>query len=76
MGTLNLLADEKQLENRQTDFYLFLKPEILVKRMTTFQLLLNSDTCNGLYKKIYRFFFARLCITRQKFIEKKRRFLQ
>lgn len=56
MGTLNLFADEQQLDNHQTDFYLFLQRENLVKRMITFQLLLNSDTRNGLYKKIYRFF--------------------
>lgn len=64
MGTLNPLAVQQQLNNRQKNFYLFLQRESLVKLMTTFQLLLNSDTCNGLYKKICRFFFAHLCITR------------
>jgi len=63
MGTLNLFAGGKQFDNRQTNFYLFLRRESLIKLITTFQLLLNSYTCNGLYKKIYRFFFAHLCVT-------------
>jgi len=32
--------------------------------MATFQLLLNLDTCKGLYKNIHRFFFAYLCKAR------------
>ena len=63
MGTLSLLTDEKQFDNRQMNFYLFLRREILIKLMTTFQILLNSYVCNGLYKKIYRVFFALLCVT-------------
>jgi hypothetical protein len=43
MGALNLFAHEKQLDNRQSDCYLFLQHKFLVKLLTTYQLLLNSD---------------------------------
>jgi len=41
-GRVNLFGDEKQFDKRQTNFYLFLRSEMLIKLMTTSQLLLNT----------------------------------